>query len=113
MNEAIQTWINAAAASPAVEGCGVRASGAFHVKSRRPEMTEAKITEAMKQLFDAMYFLQQNQFLTDRLRWTFDGGQLHCASGRGGVSVVLVAAKDAPEAEIERLLASCPLLQAG
>jgi len=114
MNEALQAWINTAAANPAVTGCGVRAAGAFHAKSRRPEVSEAQLNAALKQLSEAIYFLQQSQFLAQHLRWTFEGGQICCACGRGGTMAVLVLAKGAaPGTEIEQLLTNCPIFKAG
>jgi hypothetical protein len=105
MSEAIQAWINEAAAHPAVAGCAIRVAGAVHVKSSRPELTDANITTAMKELADAVFFLQQNQFITDRLRWTFERGQIHFARGRGGMMAVLVTTRDAVNSpEIEQLL---------
>jgi hypothetical protein len=109
MSEAIQAWINQASAHPAVAGCGVRVAGAVHARSGGPQLTEAQITQAMKELSEAVYFLQQNQYVAERLRWTFEGGQLCCACGRGGnLAMLVLNAKDTSGPEIERLLASAP-----
>jgi hypothetical protein len=110
MSEAVQAWINEATAHPAVVACGVRTVGAAQVKSRRQDLTEAQVTEAVKELSEALYFLQQNQFYAERLWWTFEGGQICCVFGRGKVMAVLVVNQDAVNSpEIERLLAACPL----
>jgi hypothetical protein len=112
MSESIQTWIQAAIANAAVAACGVRAGGAFHAKSRRQEVSEAQITDALKQVSEASYFLQQSQFLAQNLRWTFEGGQVCCACGRAGTLAVLVLNKGAAAGrEIEQLLTSCPALK--
>ena len=110
MNEAVQAWINEAAANPAVVGCGVRTAGGFHAKSRRPDLPEAQIREALKELSEAIYHLHQHQLYVERLWWTFEGGQICCACGRARVMGAVVMNKDAVNSpEIERLLAACPL----
>jgi hypothetical protein len=114
MSKAIQEWIDKAVAHPAVAACGAQIAGAVQVKSRRVEVPEARVTEAMKVLAEARYFLEQNGIFLERLQWTFEDGLVCCACGRGGVMAALVMNKGAATSpDIERLLAACPLTTPG
>jgi hypothetical protein len=115
VSESLQAWINQTAANPAVIACGVRdSSRAIHVKSYHQEVTEAQITQAVREIFESLHMLQQKQSSPERLRWVFEGGHICCVTGPGGALVVLVVKREAArDPEIERLLAGCPLGAAG
>jgi hypothetical protein len=98
MNETIQSWIDRAAAQPGVMACGVRlADRTFTVKSCRDGLTEPQVTQAMRELSEAAYALQQNHIAADRLRWTFENSQLRCVVGAGGVIAALLLAPEAAD----------------
>ncbi len=99
-------------ANTAVVACGVRAAGDIQAKSQRSDISEAQIAAAMKQLSEAMFFLQQQQVFAEHLRWTFERGEVCCASGRAGAMALLVLNRGAASpAEIEQFLKSCPVLK--
>ena len=106
MSETIQSWLERAAACPDVLACGVRlADRAFIVKSCREEYSEALLTQAMRDLSEAVYALQQNHIAAERLRWTFENGLIRCGARPGGVTAALVVSKEMAEsASVERLL---------
>jgi len=114
MSEAIQAWIKKTASHPAVSGSGVRsADRSVHVKSYRETLPEAKITQAMRMVSEAVYGLHQYQIYAVHLRWTFENGLIHCLTGPGSAIAVLILNKGtANEEGIEQLLAECPLAAA-
>jgi len=113
MSEAIQSWIEQAAAGRGVIACGVRrADRSLAVRSARTEFPDALMEQTMRKLYEAIYALQQNHIPTERVRWSFEAAQIHCAARPGGVMAVLLANKEtASAAEIEQLLADAPLVE--
>ena len=106
MSETVQSWLEKAAGSPGVLACGVRLGDrTLNVKSCREEVTEQKVTQAMRDLAEAIHVLQQNHVAADRLRWRFENGQVRCLARPGGVMAALVMTKEAADLpEIEQLL---------
>ena len=112
MSAAIQSWLEQAAASRGLLACGFRkADRSLTVKSISKEFPDAQMEQTIRKLFEAVYALQQNQIPTERVRWSFETAQLHCVARPGGVMAVLLVNKEAASAaEIERLLASAPVV---
>jgi hypothetical protein len=111
MSEAIQSWIDQATAGHGVLACGIRgADRSLMVRSARTEFSDAQMEQAMRKLYEAIYALQQNHILTERVRWSFETAQMHCVARPGGwMAVLLVNKETANAAEIERLLTEAPL----
>ena len=111
MSTTIQSWIREAAATRGVLACGLRkADRSVTVKSNSPEFSAAHMEKSMSKLFDAVLALQQNQLPTDRVCWSFETVQLHCATRSGDRMAVLLTTKDGIDTtELERLLAEAPL----
>jgi hypothetical protein len=106
MSDSVQSWLEKAAASPGVLACGVRLGDrTMNVKSCREEVTEQKVTQAMRELSEAIHALQQNRVHAERIRWQFENGHIRCLSRPGGVMAALVVTKEAADLpEIEGLL---------
>jgi len=111
MSEAIQAWVEKAAAASGVLACGIRrADRSLTVRSARTEFPAAQMEQTMRKFYEAVYALQQNQIPTERVRWTFETAELRCAARPGGVmAVLLVNRETASLAEIERVLNEAPL----
>jgi len=107
MNEGIQSWMERAAAAPGVLACGVRlADRSFAAKSCRDDFPEPRVLQAVRDLSEAAYALQQNLIPAEALRWTFENGLIHCLTLPGGVMAALVVSREAADsAEVQRLLA--------
>lgn len=106
MSAAVETWLQKAAAQRGVLACGVRlADRTFLIRTNRDELSPARIEQALKKLCDAVQVIQQNQLPADRLRWSFESGQILCSPRAGGVIAALFVNKDLARAEdMERLL---------
>ncbi len=107
MSETVQSWLEKAAASPGVLACGVRLGDrTTSVRSCREEVPEQKVTQAMRDLAEAVHGLQQNRVHAERLRWRFENSHIRCLARPGGVMAALVVTKEAGDLpEIEGLLA--------
>jgi hypothetical protein len=107
MNETVQSWMERAAASSGVLACGARlADRSFLAKSCSEECPEPKVTQALRDLSEAIYALQQNHIAAEHLRWTFEKGQIRCVARPGGVMAALLLSKESADLpQIEQLLA--------
>ena len=112
MSAAIQSWLEQAVVARGLLACGFRKTDrSLTVKSISKEFPDAQMEQTMRKLFEAVYALQQNQIPTERVRWSFETAQLHCVARPGGVmAVLLVNQETASLAEVERLLASAPVV---
>ena len=110
MSETIQSWLDRAAAHPAVLACGVRrVDHPIQIRSCREELSETVLTHALHDLVQAVQAMQQNRLPTERLRWSFENGRIHCVGRPGGlVGALLLNPQAADSPEIENLLASFP-----
>ena len=80
MADFFESWLERAFVSPGVLACGVRnLDGAISVKSGHDGIPDARVQEVLHNLSGMARMLQQNQIVTERLRWTLEVGQLHCA----------------------------------
>lgn len=107
MSAAAESWLQKAAARRGVLACGVRlADRSFLVRTNREELSNVRIEQALKKLFDVVQLIQQNQLSTDRLFWTFESGQILFTARPGGAVAALFVNKDlANTNEMENLLA--------
>ena len=107
MSDAIPSWVERASAASGVLACGVRrADRTFLVNSCREELAEATVTQAMRDLSEVVYALQQNRVPTEYLRWTFENGQIHCVTRPGGIIAALLVNKEmADSPHLDQLLA--------
>jgi hypothetical protein len=107
MNEAVQSWIERASASAGVLACGVRlADRSFLVRSCAAGIPEAQVEQALHELWEAIYALQQNRIAPQRLCWNFQNARFRCVTRPGGVlAALLLTPEDAELAPIEQLLA--------
>jgi hypothetical protein len=112
MHATIQSWLEQAAGHNGVLACGARlADRTIAVKSCQPEIGEPQLVQAMRDVSDAVFALQQNRLSTEHLRWTFENVMIRCIARPGGVLGALVltpACADLPE--IEQLLADFALI---
>src|SRR5215471_19105891 len=101
-----KSWIERAAASAGVMACGVRkADRTIEVKSCHEEISEAKVSQAMRELSEVNHSFQQNHIRVDLIRWQFENGQIRCAIRQGGLLAAVVVTKEAANLpEIEQLL---------
>jgi hypothetical protein len=111
MSNSIQAWMERATSAPGVLACGARlADRSFVAKSCREEFPEPRVFQALRDLSEAAYALQQNRVAAERLRWTFEHGQIRCLIQPGGFMVaVLVSRETADSPEIEQLLSDFAL----
>jgi hypothetical protein len=107
MSEALQSWIDHAAAVPGVLACGARcADHSILARSSYDEFSAAKIEEILREIADVLRTLEQNRIAAHRLRWTFEIGSLYGLVLADGALVALLAGKHlAGSPELERLLA--------
>ena len=90
MNAMIQAWMERAAAASGVLACGVRlADRSFVARSCREDFPEPRVLQAVRDLSEASYALQQNLIPAEALRWTFENGQIRCLIQPGGVMAAL------------------------
>src|SRR5262245_11666533 len=106
MSDAFITWLEEAAASPGVLACAVRRGDrSIEVKSCREEVSETKVTKAMRELAEVNHGLLQNRIRAERILWRFEDGQIRCLSRPGGVFAALVLTNEAANLpETDRLL---------
>jgi hypothetical protein len=108
MNNPAEQWMQQAARARGMLACAVQlADKSIVVRLCRDDLSKPRIEEAMRRISDASQKLQQAQVPTNRLRWTFENGQIHCAINFGGAIAALFVNKDLarPEA-LELLLAN-------
>jgi hypothetical protein len=112
MNETIQSWIERAASSPGMLACGVRlADRSALVRSCRDEFLEPRVTQALKELSEAAYALQQGRIAVEHMRWSFQGAQIRCVTKSGGVVAALFLAPELADSPVvEQLLADFVLM---
>ena len=107
MSETVQSWIERTASNPGVLACGVRlADRSVVAKSYRDDLPEARVAQAVRELAEAVFVLQQNRLGVDQIHWRFENGQIVCSTRPGGVLVaVLVGQAAADSAAVEKLIA--------
>ncbi|HEY9509090.1 MAG TPA: hypothetical protein VIV82_04445 [Verrucomicrobiae bacterium] len=107
MSALTESWLQKAAGRRGVLACGVRLTDrSILVRTNREELSNVRIEQALKKLYDAAQLIQQNQLSTDRLRWSFESGQILFTARTGGVVAALFVNKDLASAkEMEKLLA--------
>jgi hypothetical protein len=112
VSETVQEWLERTASNPRVVACGVRlADRSILARSGREELAETRVNQAMRQLSEGVFVLQQSRLAADQLRWTFEGGIVRCAIRPGGVLGFLVVGRDSVDLpEIEQLLADFALV---
>jgi hypothetical protein len=101
-----ERWIQNAATRRGVLACGVRlADRSFLVRTNREELSNVRVEQALKKLFDALQLIQQNQLSAEHLNWSFESGQILFTTRPGGVVGALFVNKDLASAkEMEQLL---------
>ncbi len=106
MSETVQSWMERATAGPGVLACGVRfADRSCLARTCREEFSEPQVTQALRDVSEAVYALQQNRLSADHLRWTFENGVIRCITKPGGVLAALLLSPETADApEIEQLL---------
>ena len=100
-----------AAAIGGVLACGARlADRSFVAGSSREDYPEAQVLQALRDLSEVAYALQQNRIAAEHLRWTFENGQIRCLTQPGGVMAALLVSREiADSPEIEQLFADFAL----
>ena len=107
MSPPLQSWMEKAAGVAGVLACGARlADRSFAARSFRPDLPESRILEALRDVSEVAYSLQQNRLAAERLRWTFEAAQIRCLVLPGGVLGALIVGRETADLpECERLLA--------
>ena len=107
MSETVLAWLERTASNPRVLACGLRLGDrSVQAKSCRDELAEARVAQAIRELSEGVFVLQQNRLAVDQLRWSFEGGEVRCIIRPGGVLAALIIGKESADLpEIEQLLA--------
>ena len=70
--------------------CGVRGVDKSVVaQSYHEKLPIPRIQNALREMFDIIQALQENHIGTDRLRWTFEKGRIHCTARADGAVAAL------------------------
>jgi len=106
MHDTFASWLENAAACPAVLACGVRAdANSVAVKTTQAEIPEGRVIEVINGLADTARVLKQNHIACDWFCWSLRIGQVYCAIRPDETMAVLLAGFD-PGAvpDLERVL---------
>ena len=107
MNESVQIWLQKASVIPGVLACGVRGTDhSIVANSCDDSLPVPRIESALREILDAIQAMRENRIGTDRLRWNFEQGRIHCtARPDGALAAMLVVPEMDLSPEIDILLA--------
>lgn len=113
MNTGLHIWMQRASAVPGVLACVVRGTDKSLVaQSYDGALPIPRLQNAMRDVIDIVHALTQGRIGTDRLRWTFEKGQVHCTARADGAMVALLVAPEMDlSPEIDGLLSDFLSLQ--
>jgi hypothetical protein len=107
MSDSTDNWMEQALAIPGALGCAVRlADRTMRMREGDAAFSRDRLQQILRKLADATFLLQQSQVMPERLHWTFEEAELWCLIRPRGVMALIVAAKGADPAPIERALAA-------
>ncbi len=106
MNSPAEQWMQQASRARGMLACAVQLPDkSVLVRLCRDDLSKPRIEEAVRRISDALQKIQQAHVSPERMRWTFENGQIHCALRAGGVFGALFVNKDLAKPEtLEQLL---------
>jgi len=113
MNTSLHIWMQRVSAVPGVQACVVRGTDKSLVaQSYDGTLPIPRLQNAMRDVIDVVHALWESRIGTDRLRWTFEKGRIHCtARVDGAMAALLVVPEMELSPEIDGLLSDFKHLQ--
>jgi hypothetical protein len=106
MSEAVEIWLQKASVIPGVLACGVRGTDHSVVANSCDDtLPVSQVQSALREILDVVQTMRDHRIGTDRLRWTFEKGRIHCTMRPdGALAAMVVMAELDMSPEIESLL---------
>ena len=113
MNTAVHLWMQRASTVPGVLAGAVRSPDSSLVaQSFYGKLPIPRLQNAARDIMDIVQALGESRIGTDRLRWTFEKGRVHCtARADGAMAALLVMPEMDLSPEVDGLLSDFMSLQ--